>query len=86
MSEEHDSKKQMIEEEIQFLRGLSKPKRNAGYGELAKVANSNFREGRGLDEIEDEMTEDGYSVSFSGLLDLIGFTDYYDSVVDKEDD
>ena len=44
------------------------------------------REGKGLDEIEDEMTEEGYSVSFSILLDLIGFTDYYEFVVDKEDD
>ena len=86
MSEERESKKLMIAEEIQFLRGLSRPKRNAGYGDLAKVANAKYREGKGLDEIEDEMTEEGYSVSFSILLDLIGVTDYYEFVVDKEDD
>ena len=69
MSKERDSKKQMIEEEIQFLRGLAKTKRNAGYGELTEVANSKRREGKSLDEIEDEMIEEVNSVSFPLLLD-----------------
>lgn len=75
----------MIEDKIRLLRGLSIPRRNSGYGELAKVANSNFREGKVLGEIKDEMNAEGYSVSFSILLDLIGFSDYYKFVVDQEE-
>ena len=65
----------MIEDEIAFLRGLSKPYRKLSYGELSKVVNASHAK---TSDIRETMKET--SLSFDEVWDMTGMKDWFDTV------
>ena len=63
----------MIEDEIAFLRGLSKPYRKLSYGELSQIVNASYAK---TNDIRETMKETG--VSFDEVWDMAGMRDYFD--------
>ena len=63
----------MIEDELVFLRGLSKPYRNLSYGELSEVVNASYAK---TNDIRETMKET--SLSFDEVWDMAGMKDYFD--------
>jgi hypothetical protein len=51
----------MIEDEIAFLRGLSKPYRKLDYGELSEIVNASYAK---TNDIRETMKETGVSFYF----------------------
>jgi hypothetical protein len=51
----------MIEDEIAFLRGLSKPYRKLDYGELSEIVNASYAK---TNDIRETMKETGVSFNF----------------------
>jgi hypothetical protein len=64
----------MIEDEISFLKKLSKPNRNAGYDKLSKIVNEAMKRHDG--DILKTMKETGES--FSIVFECSGWKDEYD--------
>jgi hypothetical protein len=60
----------MVEEEITFLRGLSKPYRNLSYGELLQIVNASYAK---TNDIRRTMKET--SLSFDEVWDMTGMKD-----------
>ena len=63
----------MIEDEIAFLRGLSKPYRKLSYGELSKVVNASYAK---TSDIRETMKETG--LTFDEVWEMTGMKDYFD--------
>ena len=63
----------MIENEIAFLRGLSKPYRKLSYGELSEIVSASYAK---TNDIRKTMKETG--VSFDEVWDMTGMKDYFD--------
>ena len=66
----------MIEDEIAFLRGLSKPYRKLSYGELSEIVNASYAK---TNDIRETMKETG--VSFDEVWESMGFEDQMDWIV-----
>ena len=69
----------MIEDELVFLRGLSKPYRNLSYGELSEIVNASYAK---TNDIRETMKETG--VSFDEVWDFTGMKDYFDFYVEED--
>ena len=51
----------MVEDEIEFLRGLSNSYRNLSYGELSEIVNASYAK---TNDIRETMKETGVSFNF----------------------
>ena len=69
----------MIENEIAFLRGLSKPYRKLSYGELSEIVNASYAK---TNDIRETMKETG--VSFDEVWDMTGMKDIFENVWPEE--
>ena len=63
----------MIEDEIAFLRGLSKPYRRPSYGELSEIVNASYAK---TSDIRETMKETG--LTFDEVWDMTGMKDIFD--------
>jgi len=63
----------MIEDEIAFLRGLSKPYRKLSYGELSEIVNASYAK---TNDIRETMKET--SLSFDEVWETTGIKDSFD--------
>jgi hypothetical protein len=63
----------MIEDEIEFLRGLSNSYRNLSYGELSEIVNASYAK---TNDIRETMKET--SLSFDEVWDMTGMKDCLD--------
>ena len=66
----------MIEDEIAFLRGLSKPYRKLSYGELSEIVNASYAK---TNDIRETMKET--HLSFDEVWEAVGFKDQMDWIV-----
>ena len=69
----------MIDDEIAFLRGLSKPYRNLSYEELSKIVNESYAK---TNDIRKTVKETG--IPFDLVWDMTGMKDNFDFVADTE--
>ena len=65
----------MIEDEIAFLRGLSKPYRKLSYGELSEIVNASYAK---TSDIRETMKET--HLSFDEVWDMTGMKDWFETV------
>ncbi len=65
----------MVEKEIAFLRGLSKPYRNLSYGELSEIFNASYAKTK---DIRRTMKET--HLSFDEVWDMTGMKDWFETV------
>lgn len=69
----------MVEDEITFLRGLSKPYRKLNYGELSEIVNASYAK---TNDIRETMKETG--LTFDEVWDITGMKDYVDFYVEED--